>query len=155
MVATVEDGLNILMSCGDGSVRIVRGCIWHSSSSEKRREHGQQRMTGLDIWWGAGGGGDVRKPIGFEPAFLGGAVCIIFKVFIELVTVLLLFMFWFLVFFFGYKAREILAPWAGIEPAAPALKGGSLNHQLPREAPSLLFWKHGGWCGVGQKRSVV
>ena len=72
MVATVEDGLNILMSCGDGSVRIVRGCIWHSSSSEKRREHGQQRMTGLDIWWGAGGGGDVRKPIGFEPAFWGG-----------------------------------------------------------------------------------
>ena len=53
-------------------------------------------MTGLDVWWDTGDGGDVRKPISFEPAlFLEGGMCIIFKVFIELVTVLLLFMFWF------------------------------------------------------------
>ena len=56
----------------------------------------------------------MRKPISFEPAFFfffrfflqGGGMCIIFKVFIEFVIVLLLFMFC----FFGYKACEILAP---------------------------------------------
>ena len=52
----------------------------------------------------------------------------IFKVFIEFVTILLLFFnFW----FFGYKACEILAPRPGIEPVPPAFEGEVLTTGLP------------------------
>ena len=43
----------------------------------------------------------------------------IFKVFIEFVTIVLLF----LCFGFGHKACGILAPGPGIKPAPPALEG--------------------------------
>ena len=52
----------------------------------------------------------------------------ILKVFIEFVTILLLFH----VLFFGLEVHRILAPQAGIEPAPPASKGKvvtSLEHQ--------------------------
>ena len=45
----------------------------------------------------------------------------IFRVFIEFLTILLLFY----VLFFDYKACGILAPWPGIEPKPPALEGKS------------------------------
>ena len=52
----------------------------------------------------------------------------IFKVFIEFVTILLLFsVFW----FFGCKACGILAPQPGIEPALPALEGEVLTTGPP------------------------
>ena len=44
------------------------------------------------------------------------------KVFIEFVTILLLFVFW----FFGHESWEILAPWPGTEPAPPAFEGNGL-----------------------------
>ena len=44
----------------------------------------------------------------------------IFKVFMELVTISLLF-------FFGWETREILAPQSGIESAAAALEGEVLT----------------------------
>ena len=46
----------------------------------------------------------------------------IFKVFIEFVTILLLFTFW----LFGHEACGILAPQPGIEPAPPPLEGDVL-----------------------------
>ena len=49
----------------------------------------------------------------------------IFKVFIEFVTVLLLF------WFFGREACGILAPRPGIEPAPPALEGEVLTTGPP------------------------
>ena len=54
----------------------------------------------------------------------------IFKVFIEFVTILLLFMFW----FFGHKACGILAPWRGIDPASPTLEGKVITTGQPRES---------------------
>ena len=51
----------------------------------------------------------------------------IFKVFIEIVTILLLFY----VRFFGHKACGILAPQPGIEPAPPALEGEILTAGPP------------------------
>ena len=55
----------------------------------------------------------------------------IFKVFIEFVTKLLCFMFW----FFGCKACGILAPRPGIEPASPALESEVLTPGPPRKSP--------------------
>ena len=52
-----------------------------------------------------------------------------FKVFIQLVIILLLF---FYVLVFGHKACGILAPRPGTELSSPALEG-SLNHQTTRE----------------------
>ena len=43
--------------------------------------------------------------------------------------------------FFGRKARGILAPRPGIEPAPPSLEGEVLNHWTAREAPKLTFFK--------------
>ena len=65
-----------------------------------------------------------------------------FKVFIEFVTVLLLF-YVFPFFFFGYEACGILAPQPGIEPVLPAMEGecGSLNHWTARESLRFLL-KH-------------
>ena len=51
----------------------------------------------------------------------------IFKVFMEFVTILLLFY----VLFFGLEARGILAPRPGIEPAPPALEGEVLTTGPP------------------------
>ena len=61
-----------------------------------------------------------------------------FKVFIEFVTILLLFYgFWFL----GPKAYGILAPQPGIKPTPPALEGKVLTTGLPgkSQGSSLLF----------------
>ena len=44
----------------------------------------------------------------------------IFKVFIEFVTIWFLF---YVFFFFGHKACEVLAPWLGIETIYSALEG--------------------------------
>ena len=52
----------------------------------------------------------------------------IFKVFIELVTIPLLFYVW---FFFGHKACGILAPQPGIEPVPSALEGEVLTARPP------------------------
>ena len=52
---------------------------------------------------------------------------IIFKVFIEFVTILLLFC----LLAFWQEAWEILAPGSGIEPVPPALKGEILPTGLP------------------------
>ena len=49
----------------------------------------------------------------------------IFKVFIEFVTILLLF------WFYGHKACGILAPQPGIEPAPAALEGEVLTTGSP------------------------
>ena len=58
----------------------------------------------------------------------GSPMWTIFKVFIEFVTILLLFfMFW----FFGGEACGILAPRPGIEPAPPALEGEVLTPGPP------------------------
>ena len=51
----------------------------------------------------------------------------IFKVFIEFVTILLRFMFW----FFDPEACGSLAPQPGIEPASPALEGKVLTTGPP------------------------
>ena len=52
----------------------------------------------------------------------------IFKVFIDFVTILCLFVF---CFFFGHKPREILALRPGIEPTSPALEDEVLTTRLP------------------------
>lgn len=44
-------------------------------------------------------------------------------------------MFW----FFGPEVCGILAPWPGIEPAAPALKGKVLNTGPPEKSLQILF----------------
>ena len=46
-------------------------------------------------------------------------------------------MFW----FFGTEAREILAPWPGIEPAAPALEGEVLTSEPPGKSLPPTFKK--------------
>ena len=55
---------------------------------------------------------------------------IIFKVFIEFVTILLLFMFW----FFGRKACGNLGPQPRIESAPPALAGKILTTESAEKA---------------------
>ena len=54
----------------------------------------------------------------------------IFKVFIEFVTILLLFYVLFFGFFFCYEACGILAPRPGIEPTPPTL-GGEVSTTEP------------------------
>ena len=56
----------------------------------------------------------------------------IFKVFIKLVTTLLLF---FIFWFFRHQACENLAPWSGIKPAPSALEGEVLTTGPPGKAP--------------------
>ena len=51
----------------------------------------------------------------------------ILKVFIEFITILLLFYGFFFVFFFGPGACRILAPQPGIKPTSPALQGEVLT----------------------------
>ena len=51
----------------------------------------------------------------------------IFKVFVEFVTILLLFYVW----FFGREPRGILSPWPEIEPAPPELEGEVATTGLP------------------------
>ena len=56
-----------------------------------------------------------------------------FKVFIEFVTVLLLFfMFW----FFGHETSGILTPRPGIEPTLPALEDKALTAGPPGKSQS-------------------
>ena len=52
----------------------------------------------------------------------------IFKVFIEFVTILLLF---YVLVFFGHKACGIPAPCAGLKPTLPALEGEILTTGTP------------------------
>ena len=52
----------------------------------------------------------------------------IFKVFIEFVTVLLMF---YVFGFFGHEAGGILAPQPGIKPSPPALEGNILTTRSP------------------------
>ena len=58
-----------------------------------------------------------------------------FKVFIEFVTILLLF---YDLVFLAPEACRILAPRPGVEPASSALEGKSLNHWRAREVPKLV-----------------
>ena len=61
---------------------------------------------------------------------------IIFKVFIEFVTILLLvYVFMVFFFFFGQEACGILAPRARIEPAPPALESEILTPGPPGKSP--------------------
>ena len=63
---------------------------------------------------------------------------IIFKVFIEFVTILLpFFMFWFI--FFGCTAHKILAFWPRIEPVSPALKAEVLTTGPPGKSQAKEF----------------
>ena len=61
---------------------------------------------------------------------------IIFNVFIEFVTVLLLL---FIVWFFSLKICGILASWPGIEPTAPAVEGEVLTTGPPGKSPLWRF----------------
>ena len=62
----------------------------------------------------------------------------IFKVFIEFVTILLVFHgFW----FFGCKVCGILAPRPGIEPTAPALAGEVLTTGPPGKSLQTFMMK--------------
>ena len=59
----------------------------------------------------------------------------ILKVFVEFVTIFLLF--YALFFFFSHQTWEILSPWPGIKPALPALEGGILT-----TGPQRKSWAH-------------
>ena len=63
----------------------------------------------------------------------------ILKVFIEFVTILLLF---YVLFFLGCKACGMLAPWPGIEPLPPCIGRLILNHWTTREFPWVHFFVH-------------
>ena len=65
----------------------------------------------------------------FKSLFIYFLMWTIFKVFVEFVTILLLFMFW----FFGHEACWILTPWPGIQSVPPALEGKVLTTGLPGE----------------------
>ena len=64
----------------------------------------------------------------------------VFKVFVEFITVSLMFL------LFGHEAGMILARWPGIDPASSALESYVLTTGLPGK--SLLYhfdnWKRGG-----------
>ena len=62
----------------------------------------------------------------------------IFKVFIEFVTILLLF---YVLFFFGPEACGILAPRPGIEPTPSALEGEVLTTTRPGKSLFLKYLK--------------
>ena len=62
----------------------------------------------------------------------------ILKVFIEFVTIFLLF---FMFLFFGHKVCGFLAPRPGIELALPAAEASGLNHRTSREVPDLYIFK--------------
>ena len=49
----------------------------------------------------------------------------LFKIFIEFITIMLLF--FYVLFFFGHKAYRILAPWPGTEPASHVLEDKGLT----------------------------
>ena len=59
----------------------------------------------------------------------------IFKVFIEFVTISLLFMFW----LFGHEACRIFDPQPEIATAPPTLEGGVLTTGSPRKSPKHVF----------------
>ena len=61
----------------------------------------------------------------------------IFKVFVEFVTILILFY----VLLFGPEARGTLASQQGIEPASPALGGKVLTTRPPGKSLSVLILK--------------
>ena len=60
----------------------------------------------------------------------------IFQVFIEFVTILLRFMFW----FFGHEACGILSPLPGIKPSPPALEGEVLTTGPPGKSQHYCFY---------------
>ena len=62
----------------------------------------------------------------------------IFKIFIEFVTILLLFY----LFFFNLKACGILVPCPRIDPISPALEGGFLTTGPPGRSLEFLFFKN-------------
>ena len=61
----------------------------------------------------------------------------IFKVFIEFITLLLLFYAFF--FFLGHETCRILASRPGIEPAPSVLEGQVITTGLPEESLSVIF----------------
>ena len=61
-----------------------------------------------------------------------------FKVFIEFVTILLLF---YVFGFFGHKARGILTPQPGIKPAPAALEGEISATGLPGKSQDYIVLK--------------
>ena len=71
----------------------------------------------------------------FAPLDFFFLIWAIFKVLIEFVTILFLFL------WFGFFVREAcgtLAPWPGIEPVTPALEGKGLTPE-PQGKSSILF----------------
>ena len=66
----------------------------------------------------------------------------IFKVFIKFVTIFILF---YVLVFWGYKACGILTPQPGIKPTPPALEGKVLTTGLPGKSVPGSFWP--GHCG--------
>ena len=73
----------------------------------------------------------------------------IFKVFTEFVTILLLF---YVYGFFGHKACGILAPWPGIEPTPPPVKGEVPTTGPPGKSHTsflfkiMIWWKPLQFC---------
>ena len=63
-------------------------------------------------------------------------LCTTFKVFIEFVSIWLLF---YVLFCFSYKACGMLSPWPGTEPASPAMEGEVLNSGPPGQSLSVIF----------------
>ena len=72
-------------------------------------------------------------------------IWIIFKVFIEFVTMLLLFY----VLFFGQEACGIIAPGPGIKPIPPALDGEALDHQRSLIVYIIFITKAKRWGNSG------
>ena len=73
----------------------------------------------------------VSQVLGSPQLFFSFLMQTLFKVFIEFVTILLLFMVW----FFGQERHGILAPQPGIEPTPPTLEGKVLTTGLPGKSP--------------------
>ena len=92
--------------------------------------------TSSILYWGSRVRCGITRSV-FEDFFL--LMWTIFKVFIEFVTILFLFL-WF--GFLGHEACEILAPRPGIEPAPPALEGEVLiTTGPPGKSPRSVFLK--------------
>ena len=72
----------------------------------------------------------------------------IFKVFIEVVTILQQYCFCLMFWFFGCKACGILAPRPGIEPEPTALEGEVLTTGPPGKSLIYLFAVSGAACGI-------
>ena len=65
----------------------------------------------------------------------------IFKIFIEFVTILLLF---YVSGFFGHKTCRTLSPQPGIEPISPALEGEVLTTEPPAKSQEVVIMRWDG-----------